>query len=203
MSRFHHIGRHAIGHKDLQNNLVIMIDEGDTGYHPEWQRNFFKKALDFLSALFAGKNLQLIFTANAPFITSDLPKSNVVFIEKKQDGSAIIHDKENSQSETFGSNIHTLYSNSFYMEGALIGEFAKNKIDKIITFLNNKKEKKTKEEYRKTIEIIGEPLIRRKLESMWDEKFDLEDELQTLKRRILEIEREKKEKKQNRGKSKK
>ncbi|HET6989964.1 MAG TPA: AAA family ATPase [Bacteroidia bacterium] len=193
MSRFYHLKNHAIQHEDLKKNLIIMIDEGDVGYHPEWQRIFFKKTLDFLSSLFAGHNLQLIFTANAPFITSDLPKANVVFIEKKENGSVIIHDKENNKLETFGSNIHTLYSDAFYMNGALIGEFAKNKIDTIIQFLRNDEQKQPNEEYKKTIELIGEPILRRKLQSMWSEKYGPDEEMQMLLKRIEEIKKTKRQ----------
>jgi hypothetical protein len=192
MSRFYHVKRHAIGHEDLKKNIVILIDEGDVGYHPEWQRSFFNKTIDYLSALFSDHNLQLVFTANAPFITSDLPKSNLVFIEKSDNGSITIHGKENNRSETFGSNVHTLFSDSFYMNGALIGDFAKKKIDAIIKFLNNGNNNSPDPNIKKTIQIIGEPILRRKLESMWIEKFGLDEEYEILKSRMEEILKNKK-----------
>lgn len=185
MSRFYHIKHHE--HHTLQRNLVIMIDEGDACYHPEWQRRFFNLTLDYLSRLFAEHSIQLIFTANTPFLSSDLPKSNVLFIEKIGKRTSLYHSKENNRIETFAANIHTLYSDSFYMDGILIGEFAKNKLDKIIKYLNNKKVTKRDEYYLKTIQLIGEPVLRRKLLDMWGEKFGLKEERLRLEERLAEI----------------
>ena len=194
VSRFYHIKKHEIGKDDLKKNLVILIDEGDAGYHPEWQRKFFKETIEFLSSLFSDHKLQIIFTANAPFLTSDLPKFCITFIEKKSNDDFIVHEKDNNQSETFGSNIHTLFSDSFYMDGALIGAFAKEKIDSIIKYLNQKDITRPDGEYKKTIDLIGEPILRRKLQSMWNEKFGLDEELEQLQKRIEEIKKLKSEK---------
>ncbi|GAA5089296.1 hypothetical protein GCM10023210_13930 [Chryseobacterium ginsengisoli] len=185
MSRFYHIKHHE--HHKLQRNLIIMIDEGDACYHPEWQRRFFNLTLDYLSRLFAEHSIQLIFTANTPFLSSDLPKSNVLFIEKTGKRTSLYHSKDNNRTETFAANIHTLYSDSFYMDGILIGEFAKNKLDKIIKYLNNKKVTKRNEDYLKTIRLIGEPVLRRKLLNMWSEKFGLNEERLRLEERLAEI----------------
>jgi hypothetical protein len=194
VSRFLHMKRHEIGSDSLKRDLVILIDEGDAGFHPEWQRQFFKKALAFLSLLFNDHRLQLIFTANAPFLTSDMPRYCVTFIEKTDDGGWIIHDKENNREETFGSNIHTLLSNGFYMEGALIGDFAREKINDLIKRIyaadgiyldDNLREDK------KLIALIGEPVLRRKLELMWSDKFGLLEEEELLRKRLREIEEEK------------
>nr|WP_067060008.1 ATP-binding protein [Mucilaginibacter sp. L294] len=185
MSRFYHVKHHE--HNELKSNLVIMIDEGDACYHPEWQRRFFNVTLDYLGRLFAGHSIQLIFTANTPFLSSDLPKSNVLFIEKKIGIGSVYHSKRNDQEQTFAANIHTLYSNSFYMNGILIGEFAKQKLDKIIKYLNDKEQTRRIGKYKKTIDMIGEPVLRKKLQAMWSEKFGLNEERIRLQQRIDEI----------------
>ncbi len=187
VSRFYHLKHHEIGNDNLKKNLIILIDEGDAGYHPEWQRKFFKNTIDFLSKLFSNHQLQIIITANAPFLTSDLPKYCINFIEKTPDGDIIVHDKENNRSQTFASNIHTLFSDSFYMDGALIGEFAKNKIDSIIKYLADGNSTEPDIYYKKTIDLIGEPIIRNKLRGMWNEKFGLGEELELLLSRVNEI----------------
>ncbi|WP_144423942.1 ATP-binding protein [Chryseobacterium sp. ERMR1:04] len=187
MSRFYHIKHHE--HHKLQKNLVIMIDEGDACYHPEWQRQFFNLTLNYLSALFSEHTIQLIFTANTPFLSSDLPKSNVLFLEKTGKRTSLYHSKENNRIQTFAANIHTLYSNSFYMDGILIGAFAKNKLDKIIKYLNDKKVTSRNEDYLKTIRLIGEPVLRRKLLDMWAEKFGLNEERLRLQERLDEIDK--------------
>ncbi|MBK6839265.1 MAG: ATP-binding protein [Bacteroidetes bacterium] len=73
ISRFYHLKHHQIQHEDLKKNMVILIDEWDIYFHPAWQKKFFQITIDYLSKLLKDHNLQFIFTANTPFITSDLP----------------------------------------------------------------------------------------------------------------------------------
>lgn len=185
MSRFYQVKHH--GHHSLKSNLVIMIDEGDACYHPDWQRKFFGESLKFLSNLFDDKNIQLIYTANTPFLSSDLPKSHILFIEKTQKNTSVFHSKRNDREETFAANIHTLFSDSFYLDGMLIGEFAKNKLDNIINYLRNENETNPNNAFKKTIDMVGEPVLRRKLQDMWFEKFGLDEELNALQKRMDEI----------------
>lgn len=187
MSRFVHLKRHQIGGDQLRKDLIIMIDEGDAGFHPEWQKQFFKHSLDFLSSLFSDHTIQLIYTANAPFLTSDLTKPHVLFLNKIGRAETSVLEKENNRLPTFGANIHQLYLDSFYVEGAIIGDFAKGRIDGIIGFLNDKRIKKPDEKIRKTIEQIGEPIIRIKLQAMWKEKFRETEEIATLLARVAEL----------------
>jgi predicted ATP-binding protein involved in virulence len=190
ISRFYHLKHHQIQHEDLKKNMVILIDEGDIYFHPAWQKKFFQITIDYLSKLLKDHNLQFIFTANTPFITSDLPKSNVIFIEKTSRRKVHVHGADNDRAETFGGNIHTLFADSFYMEGALMGEFAKDKINKIIKYLTGESKQK-KDDYKKTIDIIGEPVLKRKLQEMWFEKFGVEEEIAELQKRIEELKKKK------------
>jgi len=186
MSRFYYlINEETIR---LKKDLVILIDEGDTAYHPEWQRKFFKNTLEYLSSLFGEKKIQLIFTSNTPFLTSDLPQSKVLFVNKKNDGSPDFLDKEIYNSKTFAGNIHTLFSDSFYMDGMLIGEYAKDKINEIILYLNDEKEVEENDLYKRIIDCIGEDILRKKLQDMWFEKFGLAQKLEILKKQVAEIE---------------
>jgi len=187
VSRFYHERHHAIGNDDLKE-LVIMIDEGDSGFHPEWQKEFFNNSLNFIAELFKENNVQLIYTANAPYIVSDLPKNHITFLENREE-DVIIQEKDNNKEQTFGQNIHTLLSNSFFMNEGLIGDFSKKKINKVITIL--KSEAPTDKEIkfaREVIEIIGEPVIFRKLSNMFEAKFDIpisiDDEIKRIEKRL-------------------
>ncbi|MET6999454.1 hypothetical protein [Chitinophaga defluvii] len=188
MSRFYHVKHHR--HGDLPNNLIIMIDEGDIGYHPEWQRRFLNTTIGFLKRLFVGHTVQVIFTANSPFISSDLPKSNVIFIEKVNKELSIFHGKDNNRQSTFAANVHTLFADSFYLNGVLMDDFAKERINDIIKFINDKRKKKPNSGYKKTIDMIGEPALRIKLQDMWSEKFGLAEEREQLLKRLEEIDRQ-------------
>jgi predicted ATP-binding protein involved in virulence len=103
------------------NEIVLFIDEFELGLHPNWQKRF----LSYFSEIseFTDKKIHLIITSHSPFILSDLPKENVIFLEK---GKQVYPFDDGKQ--TFGANIHTLLSHGFFMKDGLMGEFAKDKI---------------------------------------------------------------------------
>ncbi|MDM1377230.1 AAA family ATPase [Myroides marinus] len=115
-------------------SVIIFIDEGEVALHPEWQRVFFNKICSFLSELFADKTIQLVLTTHSPFVLSDIPKNNIVFLNNNTKG------KKNTilgRDNTFGANIYTLLADSFFMDNT-IGEFAENKIKWVLTMLKDK-----------------------------------------------------------------
>ncbi|MEM5682763.1 AAA family ATPase [Bacillus toyonensis] len=59
--------------------LLILIDEGETYFHPEWQRIYIYLLLEALPKIFPMKKIQIIFTSNTPLVISDLPRENIVF----------------------------------------------------------------------------------------------------------------------------
>jgi ABC-type multidrug transport system ATPase subunit len=126
-----------------KDNYFILLDEPSNDMHPQWQ----KKLLKYLIEVFKNRNetFHFILTSHSPFILSDLPKENVIFLEKGEQ----VYPK----IETFGANIHTLLSHGFFMKDGLMGEFAKEKINNIIEFhkkIEQQKEDKTKKEELKT-----------------------------------------------------
>jgi predicted ATPase len=169
--------------------VVIYIDEGEVSLHPEWQRNYFKKATDYLSQIFHDREIQIILITHSPFVLSDIPKDNVIFMKKNsKTGNAEIADLD--REKTFGANIYSLLSDSFFMENGTIGEFAKEKIEWVIETLDNKDIVLTKEVIIKVdyiINAIGEPLIKMQLESMLEQRLNL-SEVSVMRKRIEDLE---------------
>ncbi|WP_276978115.1 AAA family ATPase, partial [Flavobacterium filum] len=96
-----------VSHYNKKKQLIIFIDEGETALHPEWQRVFFNKATIFLSELFEDRKIQLILTTHSPFVLSDIPKDNVIFLNRDGNGNCMISTVE-IKNNTFGANIHDL-----------------------------------------------------------------------------------------------
>jgi hypothetical protein len=94
----------------------------------------------------------------------------------------------NSRAETFASNIHALFADSFFMEEALIGAFAKYKLDEIIDYLHsNQYTQELTDRYRTIVQIIGEPVVKYKVEELWIEKLGRAEEIKILEDRIKQI----------------
>ncbi|MDY3203576.1 MAG: AAA family ATPase [Arcobacter sp.] len=165
-----------------KENTFFLIDEPDTTFHPNWQKKYINQLLSIYKNY--KKNIHLIITSHSPFILSDLPKENIIFLEK---GKQVYPFEDNQQ--TFGANIHTLLSHGFFMKDGLMGEFAKEKIDLAIKYLNQKILTKDELNYcENIISIIGEPIIKRELQRMIDSKRLSEIDL--IKKQIAELQQE-------------
>jgi predicted ATPase len=156
--------------QELKNNqhLLILIDEGETSLHPQWQKQYIKLLKEILPLIFENTPIQIILTSHSPFIVSDLPKENIIFLDTDEQNNTQVVDGL-KQKETFGANIHTLFTDAFFMDGGLMGDFAKEKINAVIDFLNNKPssiKNNEEEEAQKYINLIGEPIIKRHLQKM-------------------------------------
>lgn len=159
---------------------VMLFDEIELSFHPNWQKRIIKSLIHIQGEISKSKNLNLhlIFTSHSPFILSDLPKENIIFLEK---GKQIYPN-----IETFGANIHTLLSHGFFMKDGLMGEFAKERINKAIEYLNKKELTKDETDYcENIISIIGEPILKRQLQKMLDSKRL--SEIENIKKQIAEL----------------
>ena len=171
----------------------LFIDEFELGLHPNWQKKTLSYMIDFFT-LFDIK-IDLFITSHSPFILSDLPKENVIFLEKYKKDEDENQKEGNCKNvtseiniETFGANIHTLLSHGFFMKDGLMGEFAKEKITEIKKFYELvqklksriKNKEKTKELAKKAFEkrknrfyniqsIIGEPFLKTIMKNYLDE----------------------------------
>lgn len=163
------------------NHINIILDEIELYFHPELQRQFVDNLIRSIENMqFEITSINIQMATHSPFILSDIPETNVLFLENGKSRVGI--------GETFGANIHSLYRNNFFIDGMPIGEFAKNKINNLfqkVRFLKSE-DKVLYEEIR----LVGEPLLRSQLLKLYAENcssdlFDriqkLENELKTLK----------------------
>ena len=172
-------------------DINLLLDEVEQGLHPEWQKKFLNLLIQVLKEQTNFK-FNIICATHSPFILSDIPKQNIYFMKDGKQNAGV-------KKQTFGANIHTLLSDSFFMEDGLMGEFAKKKINEIIDFLNDKKKiediSTKKEQIEQVIESIGEPFLKSKLLDMYNRKFIYEYKIREEKRideqiRILQEKRE-------------
>lgn len=165
------------------NSILIMMDEADLSYHPEWQRQYINILIAFLKKLYPVEcfgSIQVILSTHSPILLSDMPKQNVFFLEKDlETGNTKLCAAE--QLNTFGQNIHLLFRKGFFLENGTMGDFAYGKIKYVMTelkalenimkeqsyFDNNEqfitRNKNKLSELQTYIDIIAEPIIRKKL----------------------------------------
>ncbi|WP_144514386.1 AAA family ATPase [Bacillus thuringiensis] len=163
--------------KSEKKYILILLDEAEVSLHPTWQKNYIKLLIDNIGAKAEEENkkVQIILTTHSPFVLSDIPTDRVVFLDEEPITKKVYTKKSlDDQPLTFGSNIHDLYMNSFFLEGGLMGDYAKQKINEIANKLINYNPKQKQEikweDIRKLINQIGEPIIRTRLVEIYDQK---------------------------------
>lgn len=212
--------------------INIIFDEIELYYHPELQRTFVKDFIDNIGRIEMSNihGINCLFVTHSPFILSDIPNTNVLFLEEK---AKPVDRKDTQLIETFGANIHDLLKNSFFLENGSMGQFAKERISETIDYLNleihrirkpnanksNDKQKNTelkeweeelkrledkvgnntdRQYHESVIRMIGEPILRKKLQSMYGE-IATDNELDRIDKEIKDLEKKRELLKQKRN----
>ncbi len=187
-------------------NAVIMLDEAEVAFHPEWQRRYFNAFLNFINQNIAkhGTHVQIIIATHSPIILSDIPKQNTVFLkcDNETKRTTCIESEE-----TFASNIFSLYNNAFFMDESEVGAFAEEKLCKIVKAIHSLFEEPRivsdtdHKKVRNQIALIGDLYIRSKFEKEYqyckdiydsdrpDIKKDLDEEIAVKERELERIKR--------------
>ncbi|MCW3170346.1 ATP-binding protein [Chryseobacterium sp. 09-1422] len=187
----------AFGDHQYNENCIFLLDEADLGFHPEWKKRYINALTTTLPLLINSvtdkiKNIQIIFATHDPLTLSDIPNNNVVYLKKHEVTTEILSEIE-KPTNSFGANITDLLADSFFIKDGLIGDFAKEKIDHVIKYLNDDESSliTDKIEAKKIINIIDEPILKYKLEDMYFEKFpeeyNKEKEIEELIRKAQEL----------------
>lgn len=155
----------------------LVFEEIELYFHPEFQRQFILKLTEMLNGMEFErlKAVNMCFVTHSPFILSDIPKSNVLFLE---DGLPVFP----MQEDTFGANIHTLLHNGFFLSNVPIGAFAQHKINSLFGKLH--KGEATEEIYNDIL-LVSEPILKSQLLKLYRQyKGDYREEIDELKREI-------------------
>ena len=173
-------------HEESFGDIILLVDELETGMHLEWSRRLIKILINNLSEILdiegKGRRIQLIFTTHSPYMLSDIKPGNVIMIEKNQ-------ETENSEGKvlqnTFAKNIQEIMKENLIDN--IYGDFALAKINSMIDRLNGEEKQEGNEDEKllKEIHLISEPILRNKLLEMYDKKyntseFSIEKQLQKL-----------------------
>ena len=144
-------------------NVNIILEEIELYFHPEYQRMVVKMLLEKLYAI-AFKHIRrinIMFVTHSPFILSDIPLCNVLFLKHGRPTFSQM------QENTFGANIHGMLKNGFFLPSLPMGEFAHEKINNIFERLNgyqlDPRNREQEDWFYSNIMRVGEPYLREQL----------------------------------------
>lgn len=131
-------GRRSFDHMKYfsldSDSVVLLIDEGELYYHPEWQRRFVKDVFDIIGGCDKKADVQVVFTTSSTFMLSDILREDVVVLSRPNAEQRHYLDED---IQTFGQNIHMLLANRFFMDST-IGERAERLITGLFEMLTDR-----------------------------------------------------------------
>ncbi|WP_251137006.1 AAA family ATPase [Exiguobacterium sp. s193] len=187
-------------------SCVILLDEPDMNFHPEWSRRFISTLDEMLGNFKNSFSFQVIITSHSPFMVSDIPKEFITCIHIDQEPKSNKIIRTVTQAD-FGlmSNVYDLLKESFFMKKP-VGELANiffehlkkdiNEIPIMGSYSNNNIEKI--ESIIKRIDLVDDPLIKKAMTTFMEEKLTksnmqksaLLKRKERLERELLEVEYE-------------
>ncbi len=133
---------HEAMQRQEKNSIILIFDELDSSFHPQWQQKIIDLLTRFLRISYPQKEFQVILTTHSPVLLSDIPRGNVVFMRKE-------NSVEAEHAQTFAANIASLYYDSFFMEKGSIGEVARKSIVHLMKTISELEEEQRKKNLEK------------------------------------------------------
>lgn len=152
------------GRRIKYKHVAIILDEIELYFHPGYQRRFIFHLIEALKSVSLPDitSLHFVIITHSPFILSDIPKSNVLFLKDA------LPDYE-MQENTFASNIHSILRNGFFMEDGTMGYFANRKVNDLFRRLHAYE---LSADLKREILLVSEPVLRTQLLKMYHELDD-------------------------------
>ncbi|MEE1133002.1 MAG: AAA family ATPase [Caryophanon sp.] len=178
--------------KDIEKDqILILLDEVEISLHPMLQKQFMRMLMEILNktAEKYDTKIQVILTTHSPFVLSELPLHSLILLEKDHEQKVQVKNELENLTTTLGANIHELFSHSFFLTGGLIGEYAKERINEVANNLLGIESNLNKEDIRKFINQVGEPIIKSRLVELFEQKYALTkgEEMEKLQKQMAEL----------------
>lgn len=148
----------------------LVFDEVEICFHPEYQRRFVDELLGFIRRMRLNSHAtyNIIIATHSPFILTDIPQENILYLE---DGHVPDH---NLFKNPFAANICDVLYQSFFLREGFVGEYARNKIREVLTWLNVegrvRMNKSRWEQIDTLMRLIGDPFMKMQLKQLLEKK---------------------------------
>ena len=142
--------------------MNLILDEVEICFHPEYQRKFIKKLIEQLIKLRLNYkcSLNIILATHSPFVLSDIPRQNILYLE---DG-VCVNDK--IDVNPYAANVNDILHQSFFLKDSFMGEFALTRMRQLMEDIDNlgrSKNDKKEDELMQEINLIGDKFLKQQL----------------------------------------
>ena len=139
----------------LYHHINLIFDEAELYYHPDYQKQFVKKLIDYIARCNLDKNIiksiNVIIATHSPFVLTDILTQNTLYLNN---GKRITVEKQ-----TFGANYYDMLHDSFFFEDTALGGVATKRIKEWLTGKDEKGERVKGIDLKEMVDLVGDPLI--------------------------------------------
>ena len=156
----------------IKQPILLLIDEGEMGFHPKWQIKFISTLRTFINEFFYGQDLEIILATHSPLVLSDFPSRRVHLFKKPKRGKSV----KMPSIGTLAQNTSELLAHEFFIDTTLVGDVAREYINGIITDIRAIKTERVSTiqttDIARRIELIDEPIIKNILRDELERTFN-------------------------------
>lgn len=148
------------------DTCVLLLDEPDCRFHPEWSRNFVLNLTELLNTdVFRDYRYQVIISTHSPMLVSDVPKESVHCLHRDESGGVTV------RASDYGlmSNLNDLITDSFFAD-SIFGAYAERYVQQLIEDIRAAEQspeavtRDRPEDLYSRLDRIEDPIIRESLE---------------------------------------
>lgn len=111
------------------DTCVLLLDEPDCRFHPEWSRNFVLNLTELLETdEFRKYRYQVITTTHSPLLVSDVPRKSIHCLRRDEDSERVLIY---NSSYGFMSNMSDLLTDSFFAN-SVFGAYSEQYVNRLI-----------------------------------------------------------------------
>ncbi len=137
------------------NYINLVFDEAELYYHPDYQKQFVKKLIDYIYRCHLDnriiKSINIIIATHSPFVLTDILTQNTLYLDKGK--------PRRVENQTFGANYYDMLHDSFFFKDTALGGVATRRIKEWLTGKNEKGESLETPAVDEVRSMIGDPLI--------------------------------------------
>lgn len=114
------------------DTCVLLLDEPDCRFHPEWSRNFVLNLTQLLDTdVFRDYRYQVVISTHSPLLVSDVPRESVHCLRREESGRVTVEPSK------FGlmSNLNDLITDSFFAD-SVFGAYAELYANQLLQDIN-------------------------------------------------------------------
>lgn len=155
------------------DTILLILDEMDLYFHPEWQRKYLNVLMKGLKDYFSEYHFQIVCATHSPICLSEIPRENTIYLSGDVHSHKGQVDDRLSHVQTFGKDVYSLLNDAFFLGNSTMGEYAEMYINGIIREI--KSGEMTDQKYQrltKKIDILGNELVKKKLTQMLNDSAD-------------------------------